>query len=562
MDGFAAVNWAAVLLGCIIISVFLYWDFEVPYNHGTIRYGVAFRRYVLALCVYIAGYLLVFLLLVGLLQRAFTWVWPLVMQLWPPTDRPWKANLTVIFEGGSQYGARQISLVASLLITILLPYLPASRSAVKLFRRFVHFIALYPQSIQLVIAMIARAEFKHSVDPTTTIQRELDAYCVPKGALVKALSVNAVQLMEEGLALRSQFAKLKLEHPFTKFIAARASDLVGLERELQRVIQRVARALLNTQLDKHQSNIISQFAAEDCQTIILKYRELIAEATWSCVSNPWAREKLIDDFGYSVSFPPAIPFVPLIVVFGLDFIMLLWPLALSPWVSLPVPINPAFITGFALAHAISFTAATVWAIYPLARRKFSSGRWGTVLPVYVTLGLFAYCTGALVFTLMRLIISPNPTMPLATHPAFFIAINSVQFLALTICIAALTDVRMRADSMDYNRYRWRDGILTTALMTLCAVGFQLSLLPIMPKDFKFGLWFAIYLGITFAVSFIIGFFLPAVAAAHLRIKEVVSKQMLSEMEVLDRVKRRKAQAIASQSSSSARPDRLVGVNVT
>ena len=523
MNEFASVNLIAVSLCCGVICTLFYWDFSRPYTPETLFYSVARRRYLLALSVYVAGYLLFFILLVGFLQRLFVWLWPLIGQLPFQDPNNWKPSVTIVFAQGSTFGSRQISLSAALLITVLLPYLPLTRNAIKLFRRFAHFIALYPQSVQLILAMIARSEFKVSANAEDALQQELDHYSVPKGELGKVLSRSAIQLLEEVRFLRAEFAGLGTKRPYCNFIKARSDILIALDKTIQRIFQRVAKALLNIGIDKRQSNILSQFVAEDCQGAVFKYRELVAEVALSCASHRLEREQLIEEFGYSVSFPPSIPFLPLAFIFGLDFVILLWPLLLAPWLplghvspdtSLHEPLgrmqpNPVFLAGFALAHAISLTAALLWAIYPrliggipltksLARNSLLAD---TIAP-----GLLSYFTSILIFVGMRLLISPNPIMPMATHPVYFIALNSMQFCLLTICICALVAVRMRDDSMNYSKGRWRDAIVTTVPVMTFVIGFQLTLLPMLPSSFDWRFYVPLFLAASAFVYFWLGFF--------------------------------------------------------
>src|SRR5262249_470383 len=141
----------------------------------------------------------------------------------------------------------------------------------------------------------------------------------------------------------SHFGALSGKKRFSRFLHSRSSVLKDLQIQQKRVFRRLATALLSLDFhEKNQFRIVSQFVAEDCQNIISQYRTLIAEACMSCVELSAGRENFLKSFGYLVSFPPTIPYLPLVIAFGLDFAVLLWPLLAAPWIApyLPIKIFP------------------------------------------------------------------------------------------------------------------------------------------------------------------------------------------------------------------------------
>jgi hypothetical protein len=517
----------AVLLGAVVVGFSAFENFHVPYRPQTLRYAVSFRRYVLAAAIYVCANIFLFLMATGIAQ-------PLLM-LAERHAGP--------FGFGGPHGIRQTSLVLSLLLIVALPHLPGTRWLFSHLRRFTHAIALYPKSVQLLVTILATAPFKPRGDAREQLEEELARYSVPKGTLRGVMSAGAVRLLDEAWSLRDCFGELAKEGPyFGRFFKARASAINQLDVELQKVLRRTAKALLSVNAqERKQLRLVSQFVAEDCEEIAVHYRTLLAEAVMSCVPGPSGREKLIEAFGYAVSLPQLLPYLPLVVAFALDFALLLWPLILSPWISVGIPFPKMNIISFALAHAIAQTAAIAWAICPKAVYDFArpSARKRPMLS-YAVFGAFSFLTGILVWTGLRLLIKPIAGYPMAERPVLFILINSLAFVLMTICMSMLIDIRLRAHAFDYQSNRWRDAFALGLTLLGAAVLSQAVFLPYMPSDLRAGWVPTIYLGLTFTIGFVIGFFVPSVAAAYLQTDEIIAKQVPTEADFLAQIKRRKS----------------------
>jgi hypothetical protein len=441
-------------------------------------------------------------------------------------------------------GIRQICLTASLVATLLLGYVPGLRVLTDGFRRFSHFVALYPQAIQLILTVMARSAFRHNVSYGDVAQQELMRYSVPAEMLDRALSPNAVRLLQEVCSLRRRFDELSAVSDYASFLNARKSSIKMNELELQTIVRRVAKALVTaTSPGEGHFRVVSQFVSEDCQDLILKYRNLIAEASVACIPAVPAREHFLKSFGYQATLPPLLPYLPLIVVFGLDSVLLLWPLMLSPWFGLDwMPLSPHRVTAFAIAHAMSLTGALAWAIFPkLSFKPTRSSLDRFAWDRYLLFGCLTYLTSVLVWTALRLLIEPIPGMPLATHPVLMIALSSCPFLVMNVCISVLLDIRLRK-SVDEKEGRWRDGMITGLFVTLTAVITQLFIMPLIPTSIIPRPWelFALYVLVTFLESSVLGFFLPSVASAHLKVDEQIGKQVITEADILARFKQRRA----------------------
>jgi hypothetical protein len=527
LNEFVPIYPPAVLIGAVLVAVFAFRDFHVPYDRLTLRYAVSFRRYVLATAVYVGANIILFLLLAGVVQYLLVLV----------------QHYTGIFgnEDVQPHGIRQISLALSILLVVVSPNLPVTRRPFTQLRGFAHELALYPKSFQLLMTILGSAPFTPRPGTSEQLEEGLARYSVPRGTLRTMISPSAMQPLEEAWSLRNCFSEIARSPTFSGFLEARDATASRLEVELQKVLRRVAKAL--TSLDRAESKqlrVVSQFLAEDCERLVEGYRSLLAEAVISCESEPGSREKLIESFGYTVSLPQTLPFLPIVVVFGLDFVLLLWPLIVSPWVAISTPFPRFNIFAFALAHAISQTAAVAWAIFPKVVYDFARPLPGK-LPMlsYVAFGAFSFLTGVLVWTGLRLLIKPIPGLPLAQYPVSFILLNSLSFLFMTVCMSVLIDIRLRAPSYDYRSKRWRDAVVLALTLLGAALIFQAVFLPHMPPILREGWQPTIYLGLVLALGLVFGFFVPSVAAAYLQADEIIAKQIPSEVDFLAQVKRRK-----------------------
>ncbi|MGY4460471.1 hypothetical protein [Bradyrhizobium sp. LB13.1] len=349
MTEFVPINLPALLIGAALIAVTAFRDFHLPYQPQQLRYAVSRRHYFLGAAVYIGANIITFLLATGIVQFVLVLI-----------NR--HTGIFGIKEGEPQ-GIRQTSLVLSALIIVTFPYLPGARGPFEALRRFAHELALYPKSIQLLTTILATAPFEPGPSTHEQLENQLERYSVPKGTLKTMISLSAVQRLEEAWSLRTCFGEIAKSAMFSGFVQARGAAMAKLEVELQKVLRRTAKALLTlSSVQRKQLRVVSQFVAEDCEGLVGGYRTLLAEAAMSCVPGPGGREKLIRSFGYVVSLPHSLPYLPLIVAFGLDFALLLWPLIISPWVSVSTPFPRINMFSFALAHAICETAAIAWAI--------------------------------------------------------------------------------------------------------------------------------------------------------------------------------------------------------
>jgi hypothetical protein len=521
---------AAALIGAAIVAVLAFRDFHRPHDPLKLRHAVSRSHYILATAIYIEANIILFVVLVPVVQRL------LVM---------------LHLVGEYEVGIRQSSLMLSILLVVAAPYLPGTRRLFTQLRRFVHALALYPKSVQLLVTTLATAPFTPQADIGKALEDALVHYSVPKGCLKTMVSPNALRLLEEVLSLRQHFGEIAKSRGFRPFVKARAAVIGKLEVDLQKVLRRVAKVLLSVgPAETKRLRVLSQFLAEDCQTLVEQYRALLAEAAMSGVNGQDAREELLKSFGYKVSLPQIAPYLPIVMAFGL---YLLWPL-----INLSLAQNSSFptvnISTFAFAQAICLTISVGWAICPKMLYDFARPSSGK-LPMlfYPIFGACSFFSCVLVWTGLRLLIKSTPGISFTEHPALFILTNSLAYLFITVCMSVLIDLRLRSRSHNYRSNRWRDALLLAMAFLAGLFVFQMAVWPHMPKTFQYGLQPFVYLAMTAGLGFLLGYFVPSVAAAYLLADEIIAAQVPSDADFLAQIKHRKSIDAAAMRDRATAP---------
>jgi hypothetical protein len=515
---FFPIHPVAALIGAAVVAICAFHNFHMPHDLLKLRYAVSRPHYFLGAAIYIEANIILFVVTIAVLQRVLT--------------------LTVNDTVPMLQAVRQTSLMSSILLVVVAPYLPVTRGLFTQLRRFVHALALYPRSAQLLMTTLATAPFKPQAGTGEALEDALAHYSVPQGSLRTGIFPNALQPLEEGWSLRRRFGEIATSPGFSDFIEARAATLRKLDVDLQKVLRRAAKVLLSVDpAETKRLRVLSQFLAEDCQTLVEEYRALLAEAAMSSVNGQDAREKLLQTFGYTVSLPQIVPYLPIVMAFGL---YLLWPL-----INLSLAQDSSFptvnISTFAFVQAICLTTSVGWAICPKMLYDFarpSSGKLPTLF--YPIFGACSFFSCVLVWTALRLLIKPTPGFPFTEHPALFILANSLAYLFITVCMSVLIDLRLRSHSHNYRSNRWRDAMLLAMALLAGVFVFQMAIWPHMPKVFQYSLQPFIYLAMTAALGFLLGYFVPSVAAAYTLADEIIAGQVPSDADFLAQIERRKS----------------------
>jgi hypothetical protein len=510
----------AVSFSCLIIGLWSHWDFHTPYSVSEIRYAVPRRRYYFAVIAYATTNIILFFILLVISYTLFR-------KYGPPNE------------------IRQTAVTAALFLTIVAPIIPGAGAVVDKVREAAHAIALYPQAFRWVTALLARSAF--TLEPTARkeMKEELGRYGVstldvqpqerssvsPEGDGKPILSLSADRSLQEVFSIRLRFDRLMTTERIRRYLVCRTAELKEIERDYRHLLRQSARAILLTQdliserVDETNLSPISDFVAEECESLLTRYRRLIAEASLSCISTTADREKFVRSFGYDVGRTASIPFLPLVLIFAVDFIICLAPIALSK-LGINIGDQPSFdmhlAVTIALVHASCQVATVAWAIYPKAVSNFArpslfSLPWAS----YGVFGFSSYVTGAIVLGITYSTMSWPPDSPVTQKPLALALVGSIFFFTITVVLSLLVDLRLQRRSYDLGLGRLFDAVVLGAAVAATTLSFQIILFQMIlhiSRPLEVRLFFISAFGL---LGFIIGYFVPAVAAAHLVAKEKV-----------------------------------------
>ena len=270
---------------------------------------------------------------------------------------------------------------------------------------------------------------------------------------------------------------------------------------------------------------VSDFIAQECEDLREKYHRLLAEATISGVNSRSARIRLISDFGYQTSLPKALPLIPLIVIFAVDFASSVIPVFSMPKMSEDYRVSATAALLAALAHAIGLTLSVVFAVFPKASTNFArpSLFW---LPwrSYVLFGLASYLAGNAILgvTYSSIARGLGKGWPAHDYPFETSSLFALIFLINTVVLSILLDMRLRNESLDYDKDRFRDGatvaVVMMSLMSIFIAGFyglvhHFGLPP--PPLHWYDPVFAESIFFFGVLGFVMGYVVPSTAQAYL-----------------------------------------------
>jgi hypothetical protein len=456
------------------------------------------------------------------------------------------------------------ALLAALFIRLAVPNVPILRRPFDRLRDLTHDWALFPLARQRLVSMFSMPAGRDNLD--AELAEELARYGVARTWLsflsraakqslleVYSLRLRLIALFDPAQALgaeQSSNAAMKFASRWAlrRFGRARAAAFKDSETSFRRLFRRTALALLLVEeiSDKVENEAlrrsVSNFVAEESDDVRIRYRRLIADAALSCVPHREERSKFLKYFGYEVPTAPALPLHPWVIVFLVDFLLFLIPSLTIMFTGedQDFPFTPLVL--FPLIHAISQTVAITWAIYPKVVSNFArpsayfrlyfrrpplgSLPWQS----YIVFGLASYVTGAVILLLFRLLVPMPYPVILPT------LLSSLNFLLMTVGVSVLIDVRLQSRSVDFQRGRVREGFSLASIMLFNTLTFQFVMFYVLPKlglvdpktllphgiDPKY-LWLirGSFLVLSPGLGFIVGYFVPAAAAAFLQRAKVL-----------------------------------------
>jgi hypothetical protein len=562
----------AIALGSLV-AAWAFQHFHAPDRTEDIRFSVPQQRYFVAVGIHVSIILAVYAVLVLVLYPLVLWAskgtgltgcWRCIGN--QPSCPDNCKDLRLLQPASLVWAA----LVSALFIRIVVPNAAITRHIVDRLRSQTHDLALFPFAREILVAALSAPGFTARKDSQSDLGEELARYGVTSD-VTSSLSASTQRSLLEACSVRRQLRELfdrthalpktlwdrmrfalaallaagresaKGDEPFNRqllrrFWQARAECLLELETDFRRLMRHSARALILAEdigeqvKDKTLSRAVSNFVADESDNVLAGYRNLIAEAALSCVPHRAERAEFLKSFGYDAPTPPALPLRPWLIVFALDFLLGVTPLALM----YVVGHNPRFpiarLTAFACIHAISQTIAIVWAFYPKIVSNFARpSLYSLPVPSYVVCGLGSYLTGALILFVFRVYIPLPYPIVLPT------LLSSLSFLFMTVGMSVLIDLRLKSASLDFEQGRLREGTVIALLMLAATLTFQAVMISI--GQLKFSWVSACFLVLSPGLGFVMGYYVPSAGAAYLQKTRLHAPDRLQPGGVTDPLRR-------------------------
>jgi hypothetical protein len=276
---------------------------------------------------------------------------------------------------------------------------------------------------------------------------------------------------------------------------------------------------------------ISDFIAEECESIRAVYQRLLAEVVLSVESKRQDRTDLIAGFGYQIRLPQPLPFAPLVAILALiltlDFAFSVLPLFFMTNVASDMRLSPETGAFSAFAHCAALAISIFAAVYPKASTNFARpSLYALPWRSYVLFSLVSYLVGVAILCLTYSTINIPPGWLANRHPLAAAWLFALIFLINTLVLSMLLDIRLRAETIAYREQRLRDGVahavVMMSLMVSMLVGFVLltERFGLTPPNLSWSLYFLVI--VLFGVlGFVMGFLVPSTAEAYLEANKLI-----------------------------------------
>ena len=472
---------SALMFGALTVAGLSYLDFHAPFRVSEIRYAALRERYYLAIAMYVTVALILFGVVFYGVSLAILFA----------IGEPAKRVNSVFFSAKADATALGLSL--TIFVLLLARATPGIKDLIGALRQMMQqTFARFPMSAETVSALIARSPFAANSRGRAEVVRELDHYCVPSYLIERALnndnkvlSSAAADRLQELCSLHLCLADLRQDNRFRRYFIARQSVVRELEKSYHACLRRVARAILlaidipmSEQSAADLTLEISDCVAEECDAVRERYHRLLAEMVVSCLPNRDARTKFIQNIGYDVHRLRGLPFFPLVAVFVLDFAISIVPAVIGTFpASSTLALLDATILG--LAHAVAFTMAVFWSIYPktltnFARPSLRSYPWKS----YLLFGGLSYLVGIVALYTGFMICKVPPAFVASQYPLTASILFASLFFVITVALSFLLDARLRSPCVCYRSGRIRDGLSLALVMALSISVMQLGIIAI------------------------------------------------------------------------------------
>jgi hypothetical protein len=518
---------AALWLSLTLVGYWAYWNFHRPHSVVAFRYGVTRRRYILAVSCYVAvalGIFLAVLVLLLLLKRMLPY--------------PFTGRLST-----------DVSLLAALLVTILLPHLPYTRDVLALVRAAAQRLALFPDEARALLARLCSGP-PPDEESRAALRHAIACYGLTEDALDELLPPAVVAQVEVTSALHIRFfAQIAGEPRLRAFAAARAPELEHARAEYALLLRRVARALVLAQevkeatgrgtapptdeeVDAPDFSKIAEFIADESVAAAAPTRALLAEAALSAFGRPAERAAFLARFGFAIGQEDDLPFnaiLGILAVAPATAMLGFAPLTLR-WFGVPPPpemgnITPGEAAAFSLIFAGQQLLVVLWAVLPKALTRFGRPTphhlpWVS----YLVTGLGTYAMNLGLRLLLPLLGLQPPEIPV--NPMLLILVTSIFGPVVAVTLAVQIDLKLKDRTYHFQQGRWWDAALLGCAILLTDLLVQAALAGLGGWTFK--PQFTVLMAALGAVT---GFLVPWVVAAYLQERQ----RSMAETTLLPRI---------------------------
>ena len=485
----------ALLLGLGLVALWAIRDFHRDVRSQDIRYTTERDRYWLAVALHVSVWLLVYFFITQFCLALENTVPGEFTQSIPP----------------AMLGA---------LAVVALAETPGLKGLADKLRRLTRLVALYPLAAKRLRAQLTTSTYNTDLKFQEALDREISRFGASMAELEKQVAPAVITKLCEVQAVRDRIRLITEalsrggRWTFGRFLGARRDALDSAEQRYRRLIRRTARVCILSEGARFEADKpypLSEFVARGAESLLQRYRALIAEAALSCFSSGRRRQNFIEQFGYVAPRDMMIPYWPLLIIFVIDLCLFVIPISTH---SIPIP-PPALL----LTNAAAQVVAVAWAIFPksgsnFARPSLYSLPWES----YLLYGVLSYASGVLISLPVAYAnpLDPN-AFPVHVGTTTLILLFAIYFPVVTIVVSFLTDLHLWPDKRLHYSRLW-DASICAAAMVLANIAFRLGFLAV--THYWLDKWiFALVLGILGAA---IGALIPATAASYLEVSEMPS----------------------------------------
>lgn len=532
------INPIAFVICGAIAGLWAFNDFHQPFSRADIRNSSSVGRYALGVTVYVAGAILLYMVLTQVMLV-------IAPRIWDMLGIPREGNVSIGEETQST-GFASSSFAVLLLVST--PLLPAVSRWLAATRQAAQCLAYFPNGIDRLVTILGNVGTAFHPKAIDRISRELRRYGVEDSelrfprrlsrALASALEIQSIYLrLEEAGANDGQNrSALKLIRKQTEAI------YLNYCRFLRHLADAfiVSRQLQDEDKCDDALTALSEFVEDEGNAVLVKFRRAVAQGTLSRVVGLRSRVTFLGTMGYEVRPELALPFWPV----ALTFAAVLLGNAIYPVTQLilKTSTNSSFslsdragrvnVLMVLATQAASFCAAVLWAVAP--KRDFPSARPSLrSLPVnaYILLALCAYATSVFLYQSMYF---AHPSLPFARAGFRAAPILALMAPVLTLLLSLEVDLHLMGRQPPGWRGRIVDGgLLAAGMLAAQFAVFRFLVGPFViphvqklppPNPSQF-LWYGLASAL---IWFLIGFAVPVTAAASLQ-RILLSYRMLPEI---------------------------------